>query len=71
MPMTGSTTAPIAGARYAFQVIHPGSPMLRVRYVHGVAVDPYGFPDWTPLARALVELPAVDADLGADEVRER
>jgi len=67
--MTRSTTAAIAGARHAFQVIHPGSPMLRVRYVDGVAVDPYGFPDWTPFARTMVELPAVGPDLGADEVR--
>jgi hypothetical protein len=69
MPMTRSTTAPIVGARHAFQVIHPGSPMLRVRYVDGVAVDPYGFPDWIPLARAVIELPAVASDLGPDEVR--
>jgi A nuclease of the HNH/ENDO VII superfamily with conserved WHH len=69
MPMTLSTPTPIAGARHAFQVIHPGSPMLRVRYVEGVAVDPYGFPDWTPFARTLVELPAVAPPLGADEVR--
>jgi hypothetical protein len=63
------TRPAIAGARHAFQIIHPGSPMLRVRYAEGVAVDPYGFPDWTPYARTVIELPAVTPDLGVDEAR--
>ncbi|GLY01600.1 hypothetical protein Acsp01_19790 [Actinoplanes sp. NBRC 101535] len=59
----------IAGARYAFQVAHPAAPMLRVRYRHGVPVDPWGFPDWTPYARTMVELPPAIADLTLDEAR--
>ncbi|WP_229071631.1 SMI1/KNR4 family protein [Actinoplanes sp. DH11] len=59
----------IAGARYAFRVAHPAAPMLRVRYRHGVPVDPWGFPDWTPYARTLVDLPPVVPDLTLDEAR--
>ncbi|MBX6354281.1 MAG: HNH endonuclease [Micromonosporaceae bacterium] len=59
----------IPGAQYAFQVIHPGSPMLRIRYRNGVGVDPWGFPDWTPYARAVAELPPASPDLGVDEAR--
>jgi len=62
-------TGTIPGGRYAFQVVHPGSPMLRIRYRRGVAIDPYGFPDWIPYARALVELPPADPALGIDEAR--
>jgi hypothetical protein len=62
-------TERIAGARYAFRVAHPAAPMLRVRYRHGVPVDPWGFPDWTPYARALVALPPAVADLTIDEAR--
>jgi hypothetical protein len=50
-------------------VIHPGSPALRVRYRQGVLIDPYGFPDWLLYARALVELPPPVAELTADEQR--
>ncbi|GAA2867269.1 hypothetical protein Acy02nite_10370 [Actinoplanes cyaneus] len=59
----------IAGARYAFRAAHPASPMLRVRYRHGVPVDPWGFPDWTPYARVLVALPPAIADLTVEESR--
>jgi hypothetical protein len=59
----------IAGGRYAFQIAHPGSPMLRVRYRAGIAVDAHGFPDWVPYARAVVQLPPVSPDLGVDEAR--
>lgn len=62
-------TERIAGARHAFRVAHPASPMLRVRYRHGVPVDPWGFPDWTPYARTLVALPPAIADLTVDEAR--
>jgi hypothetical protein len=57
------------GARYAMNIVHPGSPVLRVRYRAGVLVDPYGFPDWVPYARALVELPAPVPGLSLDETR--
>lgn len=43
--------------------------MLRVRYRHGVPVDPRGFPDWTPYARLLVALPSAIADLTVEESR--
>ncbi|MFC4145217.1 SMI1/KNR4 family protein [Micromonospora mangrovi] len=59
----------IAGARYAFRTAHPAAPMLRVRYRHGVPVDPWGFPDWTPYARLMVALPPVIPDLTVDEAR--
>ncbi|WP_221326286.1 SMI1/KNR4 family protein [Actinoplanes sp. L3-i22] len=59
----------IAGARYAFRAAFPASPMLRVRYRHGVPVDPWGFPDWTPYARILVALPPAIADLSVEEAR--
>jgi SMI1 / KNR4 family (SUKH-1)/A nuclease of the HNH/ENDO VII superfamily with conserved WHH len=49
--------ASLPGARYALRVIHPGSPMLRVRYRQGVLVGPHGAPDWLLYARALVEVP--------------
>jgi hypothetical protein len=50
-------------------IVHPGSPVLRVRYREGVLVDPYGFPDWLLLARALVELPPPVPGLTVDENR--
>lgn len=59
----------IPGTRYAFQTVHPGSPMLRIRYRRGVVIGPHGFPDWVPYARALVELPPSSPDLGLDEAR--
>ena len=43
--------------------------MLRIRYRQGVPVDPYGFPDWIPYARAVVELPPLEAGVGVDEAR--
>jgi hypothetical protein len=65
----GRVNERIAGARYAFRVAHPAAPMLRVRYRHGVPVDPRGFPDWTPYARLLVALPPSIADLTVEESR--
>jgi hypothetical protein len=59
----------IPGARYAFQVVRPAAPVLRVRYREGVSVDPLGFPDWIPYARAVVQLPPSSPDLGIDEAR--
>jgi len=57
------------GARYAMNVLHPGSPTLRIRYRDGVLIDPYGFPVWELYARALVEVPAPVPGLGRDEMR--
>ncbi|WP_432900362.1 SMI1/KNR4 family protein [Micromonospora matsumotoense] len=64
-----SGAALIPGARHAFGVVHPVAPMLRVRYRQGVPVDPYGFPDWTPYARAVVALPPLPPGIGVDEAR--
>ncbi|MEH1013631.1 SMI1/KNR4 family protein [Micromonospora sp. CPCC 206060] len=64
----GPGNAPPA-ARFAMSVIHPGSPTLRMRYRHGVLIDPYGFPDWSLCARAVVELPAPHPDLTRAEQR--
>jgi hypothetical protein len=61
-------TGPV-GTRYAFQVIHPGPPALRIRYRAGVSIDPYGFPDWLPYSRVLVQLPPSSPDLGVAETR--
>jgi hypothetical protein len=59
----------IPGHRYAFQVIHPGSPVVRDRYPHGVLVDPYGFPRWRRYARATVALPEPVPGLTLEELR--
>ncbi|WP_370651461.1 SMI1/KNR4 family protein [Frankia sp. Cj3] len=59
----------IPGGRYAFQIVHAGSPMLRIRYRDGILAGPHGFPDWIPYARAVVQLPPCSPDLGVDEAR--
>ncbi|GIG57054.1 hypothetical protein Lfu02_14260 [Longispora fulva] len=51
------------------QIIHPGSPVLRIRYRQGVFVAPTGLPDWLLYARVIVELPATPDDLTRDELR--
>ncbi|MGN9913741.1 SMI1/KNR4 family protein [Phytohabitans sp. LJ34] len=57
------------GARLAMSVIHPGSPILQVRYRQGVLMTPHGFPDWPLCARAVVELPPPDPALTLEEQR--
>jgi len=57
------------GARYAFQLRHPASPVLRIRYRQGVFIGPHGFPEWVPYARVVVELPVRPAGLTVDEGR--
>ncbi|SBW21672.1 cell wall assembly/cell proliferation coordinating protein [Candidatus Protofrankia californiensis] len=59
----------IPGGRYAFQIVHPASPVLRIRYRDGIPVGPHGFPDWIPYTRAVVRLPPCSPDLGVDEAR--
>ncbi len=61
--------APVPGARHAFSVVRPGSPMLGIRYRAGVVVGALGFPDWRPYARAMVELPAPAVHRTVDETR--
>src|SRR2546429_749468 len=51
------------------RVIHPGSPVLRVRYRSGIAVSVFGLPDWTPYARAVVEVSGPGYGWTADECR--
>jgi hypothetical protein len=66
-------TAPGRGVRpgrhLALSVLHPYSPVLRVRYRHGVLIGPYGYPDWLLCARAVVDLPPPDPRLTIDEIR--
>ena len=57
------------GARYALNIVHARSPVLRIRYRDGVLVDPYGFPDWLLHARALVQAPLPEPGLTLDEMR--
>ncbi|MET7747050.1 SMI1/KNR4 family protein [Micromonospora sp. NPDC005367] len=64
-----SSEVRVPGARYAFGVFHPASPMLRIRYRQGVAVDPHGLPDWIPYAREVVELPPLPPGTGVDVAR--
>src|SRR5690349_9672085 len=59
----------IPGHRYAFRVIHPGSPLVRERYPRGILVDPYGFPRWRPYARATVALPDPVPGFTLEEMR--
>ncbi|HEX6074601.1 MAG TPA: HNH endonuclease, partial [Micromonosporaceae bacterium] len=49
-------TAPPA-SRFAGQVVRFAAPLLRIRYPDGVYVNLTGFPEWTPYARVIVELP--------------
>lgn len=63
----------LPGARWAAQIRHFDSPVLRMRYRGGVVIGPAGMPEWDLLARAMVRLPPPDggilADLTLDEVR--
>jgi hypothetical protein len=61
--------AALPGTRYAMSIVHPGSPTLRIRYRHGVLVDPYGFPSWALYSRAAVRLPPPVVEFGLDEMR--
>lgn len=62
-------SAALHTARYAFRQVYPSSPALHVRYREGVVIDPHGFPDWDPYARAVVELPPPLRGLSMDETR--
>jgi A nuclease of the HNH/ENDO VII superfamily with conserved WHH/SMI1 / KNR4 family (SUKH-1) len=67
--MTAPDPAMPPGARFAMSVIHPGPPMLQVRYRQGVIVTPHGYPDWPLCARAVVGLPPPGPRLTLDELR--
>ncbi|MGH3748997.1 MAG: SMI1/KNR4 family protein [Micromonosporaceae bacterium] len=42
--------------RHAGRIVRFAAPLLRIRYPDGMYVNLRGFPDWTPYARALVEI---------------
>jgi len=63
------TTPRMPGATRALTIVTPPQPVLRLRFRDGILVDQYGFPDWVPYARVLVDLPAPPAGLTVDEVR--
>ncbi|HEX2419120.1 MAG TPA: SMI1/KNR4 family protein, partial [Micromonosporaceae bacterium] len=63
----GMTAPP--GSRFAGQVVRFAAPLLRIRYPDGVYVGLTGFPEWTPYARAVVELPPPPPAAAADQVR--
>lgn len=65
----GTTPGSVPGARHAGQLVEPKAPLLRLRYPERVYVNLYGFPDWVPYARAVVEVPEPPAGLGIDSVR--
>jgi hypothetical protein len=59
----------LPGSRWAAQIRHFDSPVLRVRYRGGVVVNPYGLPEWDLMARAMVRLPEPEPGLTVDETR--
>ncbi|BCJ33266.1 hypothetical protein Athai_07690 [Actinocatenispora thailandica] len=59
----------IPGAAFAAQIRQFDQPSLRMRYREGVVVNAYGFPEWDLLARAMVQLPELKAELTIDEQR--
>jgi hypothetical protein len=61
--------AVIPGGGRALSIVHPPSPVLRMRYRHGVLVTPQGYPDWVLYARAVVEVPPPATGLSLDEAR--
>jgi hypothetical protein len=59
----------LAGSRWAAQIRHFDSPVLRMRYRGGLVVNPRGIPEWTLLARTVLRLPDPAPGLTLDEVR--
>ena len=59
----------IPGRRWAAQIRHFDSPVLRVRYRGGVVFNAAGLPEWDLLARAMVDLPDPEPGLTIDELR--
>jgi hypothetical protein len=67
--MTSLDPDPVSVASDAVRVVHPGPPLMRVRYRDGVQLLPYGVPNWIPYARLLVEIPPPPRDLAWNEAR--
>ncbi|MBN3929040.1 HNH endonuclease [Streptomyces verrucosisporus] len=56
-------------AAYAGQVVRFPDPVRAARYPGGVRVDERGYPDFSPFARAAVEIAEPPEGFGADELR--
>ncbi|GAA3231342.1 hypothetical protein GCM10020256_45850 [Streptomyces thermocoprophilus] len=56
-------------AAYAGQVVHFPDPVRAARHPRGVRVDERGFPDFSPYARAAVEIAEPPEGFGVDELR--
>ncbi|MEU8569606.1 HNH endonuclease [Streptomyces pathocidini] len=56
-------------AAYADQVVHFPDPVRAARHPAGVRVDRYGYPDFTPYARAAAEIADPPEGFGVDELR--
>lgn len=54
---------------YAGQVVQFPDPVRAARYPHGVRVDAYGYPDFSPYARAAAEIAEPPEGFGIDELR--
>ena len=67
-PQAGGQAAPPNRA-YAGQVVNFPDPVRAARYPEGVRVDPEGFPDFSPYARAAAEIAEPPEGFGGDELR--
>ncbi|MER0245187.1 SMI1/KNR4 family protein [Streptomyces sp. HSW2009] len=63
----GHTAPP--NTAYAGQVVHFPDPVRAARHPHGVRVDESGYPDFTPYAKAAVEIAEPPDGFGVDELR--
>jgi hypothetical protein len=64
----GQQAAP-PNAAYAGQVVHFPDPVRASRHPRGVRVDVDGYPDFSPYARAIVEIAEPPEGFGVDELR--
>jgi hypothetical protein len=64
----GQQAAP-PNAAYAGQVVHFPDPVRAARHPRGVRVDEYGYPDFSPYARAAAEIAEPPEGFGVDELR--
>ncbi|WP_419995596.1 HNH endonuclease [Streptomyces boninensis] len=66
---SGATAAAPPNSAYAGQVVTFPDPVRASRYPQGVRVDPDGFPDFSPYARAAAEIAEPPTGFGIDELR--
>lgn len=64
----GQHAAP-PNAAYAGQVVHFPDPVRAARHPRGVWIDPDGYPDFAPYARAVCEIAKPPEGFGVDELR--